>query len=136
MWMWFDAQRGKKQPGIITCSALKRSYRQIVIGGRPEVRLVYLRGSRDLLAEHLAGRRGHFMPASLLSSQFDALGEPDQSEDPLIIEEATLPARTPEQIADEIIRPLGTWAIVTSSLGDRAHRKSAAKQRSPMRNPH
>ena len=61
---WIDGQRAKKQPGIITCSALKRSYRQIIIGDRPEVRLVYLRGGRDLIAEHLAGRRGHFMPAS------------------------------------------------------------------------
>ena len=43
---WIDAQRAKKQPGIITCSALKRSYRKIVIGDRPEVRLVYLRGGR------------------------------------------------------------------------------------------
>jgi ribose 5-phosphate isomerase A len=70
---WIDAQRAKKQPGIITCSALKRSYRQIIVGDRPEVRLVYLRGGRDLIAEHLAGRRGHFMPASLLLSQFDTL---------------------------------------------------------------
>jgi len=117
---WIDAQRGKKQPGVITCSALKRSYRRIIIGKRPEVRLVYLRGGRDLIAEHLAGRCGHFMPASLLSSQFDALEEPDPGEDPLIIDEATPPARSPEQIADEIIRRLGTSAIVTSSLGVRA----------------
>src|SRR5262245_62733275 len=57
---WIDAQRSGKQPGIITCSALKRTYREIVIGDRPEVRLVYLRGGRDLIAEHLAGRHGHF----------------------------------------------------------------------------
>ena len=63
---WIDAQRAKKQPGIITCSALKRSYRRIIIGDRPEVRLVYLRGGKDLIADHLAGRHGHFMPSSLL----------------------------------------------------------------------
>ena len=62
---WIDGQRAKKQPGIITCSALKRSYRQIIIGDRPEVRLVYLRGGRDLIAEDLAGQRAHFMPASM-----------------------------------------------------------------------
>jgi Cyclic nucleotide-binding domain len=53
---WIDEQRSKKQPGIITCSALKQTYRQIIVGDRPEVRLVYLRGGRDLIAEHLAGR--------------------------------------------------------------------------------
>ena len=83
---WIDAQRAAKQPGIITCSALKRSYRRIIIGDRPEVRLVYLRGGRDLMAEHLAGRHGHFMPASLLQSQIDTLEEPDPDEDPLTVD--------------------------------------------------
>ena len=78
---WIDGQRAKKQPGIITCSALKRAYRQIIIGDRPEVRLVYLRRGRDLIAEHLAGRHGHFMPAALLQSQIDTLEEPDPSEE-------------------------------------------------------
>ena len=110
---WIDGQRAKKEPGIITCSALKRSYRQTIIGDRPEVRLVYLRGGRDLIAEHLAGRRGHFMPASLLQSQFDALEEPDPGEDPLTIDVGP-PAG---QVAEEIIRLLGTSAAVGQSLG-------------------
>lgn len=96
---WIDGQRANKQPGIITCSALKRSYRQIVVGNRPEVRLVYLRGGRDLIAHRLAERRGHFMPESLLMSQIDALEEPDPSEEPLTID-IDLPA---DQIVDEII---------------------------------
>jgi ribose 5-phosphate isomerase A len=99
---WIDRQRANKQPGIITCSALKRSYRQIVVGDRPEVRLVYLRGGRDAIAQRLAARRDHFMPASLLMSQIDALEEPDPSEEPLTID-IGLPA---DQIADEIIRRL------------------------------
>jgi ribose 5-phosphate isomerase A len=118
---WIDAQRGKKQPGIITCSALKRSYRQIIIGHRPEVRLVYLRGGRELIAEHLAGRHDHFMPASLLPSQIDTLEEPDPGEDPLVIDEGAPSAPTPKQIADEILRRLGTSAIVTSSVTAHAH---------------
>jgi ribose 5-phosphate isomerase A len=105
---WIDGQRAKKQPGIITCSALKRSYRQIIIGDRPEVRLVYLRGGRDLITEHLAGRHGHFMPASLLQSQFDTLEEPDPGEDPLTIDMGPPPG----QVAEEIIRLLGTSAVV------------------------
>jgi len=114
---WIDGQRAKKQPGIITCSALKQSYRRIIIGDRPEVRLVYLRGGRDLVAEHLAGRHGHFMPAALLRSQIDTLEEPDPSEDPLTVD-AGAPA---PQVADEIIRLLGTSATVAPSTAAYAH---------------
>jgi ribose 5-phosphate isomerase A len=99
---WIDTQRAKKQPGIITCSALKRAYRDVIIGERREVRLVYLRGGHDLLAHHLEGRQGHFMPASLLRSQIDTLEEPDPSEDPLTIDVGA----PPNQVADEIIRLL------------------------------
>jgi ribose 5-phosphate isomerase A len=106
---WIDEQRAKKQPGIITCSALKRSYRQTIIGDRPQVRLVYLRGGRDLIAEHLAGRHGHFMPPELLRSQIDTLEEPDPSEDPLTVDLGA----SATQVADEIIRLLGSSAIVS-----------------------
>jgi len=109
---WIDDQRAKKQPGIITCSALKRSYRQIIIGDRPEVRLIYLRGGRDLIAQRLAGRSGHFMPASLLQSQFDVLEEPDPGEDPLTVDVEP----TAGQIAREIIRRLGASAGVSSNV--------------------
>jgi len=112
---WIDGQRGKKEPGIITCSALKRAYRQFIIGDRPEVRLVYLRGGRDLIAEHFAGRHDHFMPASLLRSQIDTLEEPDPSEDPLTID-ATAP---PDQIAEEIIWRLGVATVVQSAPSSR-----------------
>ena len=108
---WIDAQRAAKQPGVITCSALKQSYRQIIVGDRPEVRLVYLRGGRDLIAERLAGRDGHFMPASLLQSQIDTLEEPDPGEDPLVVDVGPPPG----QIAEEIIRSLGTSAVVGQS---------------------
>jgi len=109
---WIDDQRAKKQPGIITCSALKRSYRQIIIRDRPEVRLIYLRGGRDLLAQRLAGRSGHFMPASLLQSQIDTLEEPDPGEDALIVDVDPPPG----QIAEEIIRLLGASATLGPSV--------------------
>jgi ribose 5-phosphate isomerase A len=108
---WIDNQRASKQPGIITCSALKRSYRRIIIGDRPEVRLVYLRGGRDLMAEHLAGRHGHFMPASLLQSQIDTLEGPDPDEDPLTVDVGP----SASQVADEIIRLLGASATIVKS---------------------
>ena len=100
---WIDEQRKNKQPGIITCSALKRSYRDIVIGDRPDVRLVYLRGSRDLIAARVAERRGHFMPASLLQSQIDTLEEPEPDEDPLTVDVG----RSSDEVAEEIIRRIG-----------------------------
>jgi ribose 5-phosphate isomerase A len=105
---WIDHQRAQKQPGIITCSALKRAYRQIIIGDRPEVRLVYLRAGRDLLAEHAAGRHGHFMPASLLQSQIDTFEEPGPGEDPLTVDVGSSAAET----AEEIIRLLGASAAI------------------------
>ena len=108
---WIDAQRAKREPGIITCSALKRTYRQVIIGDRPEVRLVYLRGGRDLIAQHVAERQGHFMPASLLRSQIDTLEEPEPSEDPLTID-AGEPSN---RIAEEIIRRLGAATVVQSA---------------------
>src|ERR1700733_10992136 len=105
---WIDGQRAKKQPGIITCSALKKSYRQIVIGDRPQVRLVYLRGGHDLVAAHLSGGHGPFMPSALFRGQIDTLEEPDPGEDPLTVEVG----ESATQVADEIIRLLGTTATL------------------------
>lgn len=105
---WIDRQRAQKQPGIVSCSALKRSYRRIIVDDRPEVRLVYLRAGRDLLVEHAAGRRGHFMPASLLRSQIDTLEEPGPEEDPLTIDVRSSAAET----AEEIIRLLSASAAI------------------------
>lgn len=101
---WIDERRTKHEPGIITCSALKRSYRNIIVGDRSEVRVIYLRGGHAVIAEHLAGRHGHFMPASLLRSQIDTLEEPGQDEDPIVVEiEHPI-----DRIVDEIIRQLGS----------------------------
>ncbi len=100
---WIDGQRARQQPGIITCSALKRSYRDIIIGDRPEVRLVYLRGGRDLIAQRLTSRVGHFMPASLLQSQMDTLEEPGPGEFPLTFDVGPPAGQT----ADSLIRLIG-----------------------------
>jgi len=61
---------------VLACSALKRSYRAILRGGRPEVRFVHLQGDGSLIRGRLAGRRGHYMPTTLLDSQLAALEEP------------------------------------------------------------
>jgi gluconokinase len=66
---------------VVACSALKRSYRDLLrSGGATAVRFVYLAGSRALLAERLANRRGHFMPPALLESQLAILEEPSPDE--------------------------------------------------------
>ena len=88
---WIDATRTVKRHGVLACSALKRSYRQVLIGGRQDVRLVYLRGEKALIAERQAGRHNHFMPASLVDSQFAALEEPGDAERPVTVPVAPKP---------------------------------------------
>jgi len=65
---------------VVSCSALKRAYRDVLRAQARDVRFVFLKGERALIAERLAGRRGHFMPPSLLDSQFAALEEPAPDE--------------------------------------------------------
>ncbi|WP_231854135.1 gluconokinase [Gluconacetobacter diazotrophicus] len=66
--------------GIVTCSSLKRRYRDVITGGNPQVCFVYLKGRPEDIAPRLGQRTGHFMPSTMLTSQFDALEEPDDSE--------------------------------------------------------
>jgi gluconokinase len=65
---------------ILACSALKRSYRDVLRQGASDLQFIFLRGSRPVIAKRIAGRRGHFMPTSLLESQFAALEEPAADE--------------------------------------------------------
>jgi gluconokinase len=90
-WPWLaaiaaqiDAWIGRGACGVITCSALKRAYRDRIVGSRAGVALVYLAGSRDVIAERLAARQGHFMPVSLLASQFATLEPPAPDENPIV----------------------------------------------------
>jgi len=65
---WIDATRHAGGHGIIACSALKRAYRDVLIGDRGDVRLIFLKGDRDLIARRVAARADHFMPTTLLDS--------------------------------------------------------------------
>jgi carbohydrate kinase (thermoresistant glucokinase family) len=94
-----DLWRARGTCGVITCSALKRQYRRRIIGDCPQVRLVYLDGSRELIAARLAARRGHFMPANLLDSQFAALEPPGPDENPITVAVGQPVDRIVEQIA-------------------------------------
>ncbi len=93
-----DRWRAEGRNGVVTSSALKRRYRDILVGDRPEVRLVYLKGDRELIAHRLAARQGHFMPASLLDSQFANLEEPGPDERPIVVAIGDPPAALVEQI--------------------------------------
>ncbi len=68
--------RTRDRPTVLACSALKQRYRDILAGGSPEVRFLYLRGTEEVIGARLARRRNHFMPPSLLKSQFATLEEP------------------------------------------------------------
>jgi carbohydrate kinase (thermoresistant glucokinase family) len=92
-WPWLRAiaaraaeLRGQGVSAAVACSALKRAYRDILVGGHPDVVLLYLRGSRALIAARMAQRKGHFMPTALLDSQFATLQEPGADENPLILD--------------------------------------------------
>jgi carbohydrate kinase (thermoresistant glucokinase family) len=87
---WIDGQIAKGQSGVITCSALKRAYRDMLDGGRPQVRFVFQEIDEATIAERLAHRTGHFFPASLLASQFADL-EPPAADEPVIRVDGTLP---------------------------------------------
>ena len=82
---WIDDTRAAGRHGIVASSALKRRYRDVLIGDRPDVRLVYLKGDAPLIARRIATRHEHFMPASLLESQFEALEEPGPDEHPIVV---------------------------------------------------
>lgn len=73
---------------VVACSALKRAYRRSLLAALPGARIVCLSGSFRLLEERIRQRRGHFMPASLLRSQFDTLEAPDPDEHALVIDVA------------------------------------------------
>lgn len=93
-----DAWRRAGGHGVITCSALRRAYRRRIIGDREDVGLVYLQGSRDLIAGRLAARRGHFMPAGLLDSQLATLEPPGPEEHPITVSIAGDPKAIVEEI--------------------------------------
>jgi gluconokinase len=91
------------QHAVIACSALKRTYRDVLVHGRRDVRIVFLKGTQQLIAHRLAQRKDHFMPPGLLDSQFRTLEPPDASENPVTV---SIDAPV-EAIIDDIVRQLG-----------------------------
>jgi carbohydrate kinase (thermoresistant glucokinase family) len=94
---WIDARLTGGEPGVVTCSALKRTYRDLL--REPGVTLVYLHGTRELLERRMAARHGHFFKPALLDSQLTALEEPTPDEGVVTV---SIDA-TPAQIVDAIV---------------------------------
>ena len=100
---WIGERREKGETGVVTCSALRRVYRDIVTAQQSaDVRLVYLKGDFDLISARLAARKGHFMPPALLKSQFATLEEPAADEHALAVEIDA----SPEEIAERVVKGL------------------------------
>lgn len=100
---WLDAQGAATGGGVVTCSALKRVYRARLLAARPAVRLLHLHGEPALIAARQAARPGHFMPASLMASQFATLELPGEEERPIVLSVEA----TPEAIVQAAIAALG-----------------------------
>ena len=100
---WIDATRRSGNRGVVACSALKRAYRDILLDGRRDVRLIFLQGDRELIARRIAARADHFMPPDLLDSQFKALEPPTPDERPIVV--SIVPH--PREIVETIVRKLG-----------------------------
>ena len=99
---WIDATTRAGRPAVVTCSALKRAYRDKLRKGRPNVRLIYLDADQQIVGGRLAARSGHFFPAQLLASQFQDLQRPDPDEHALVVDVSA----TPEEIVDRLIEGL------------------------------
>ena len=103
---WIDAKRRAGEHGVVACSALRRSYRRVLVDGRDDVWLVYLKAEPAVLRERLRTRENHFMPADLLQSQFDTFEELEPHENAI---EVCADAE-PHAIALRVLSALGIEA--------------------------
>jgi gluconokinase len=87
------------RPAVVTCSALKRAYRDVLRAGHPNLRLVFLEASYELIRHRLQARAGHFFPADLLASQFSDLEAPEPDEHIL---QVAVDAE-PEQVVERLL---------------------------------
>jgi gluconokinase len=133
---WIADHTDAGRPGVVTCSALKRAYRDKLAG--PNVVFVHLAGTKDIVEQRLAARLNHFMPGSLLESQIATLEPPQADENAVTI----LAGRAPADNAAEIIRlldltPAGrTGAETPSPLTDPTTAERVPSGRSGRHVPH
>jgi len=99
---WVEERLDARENGLITCSALKRTYRDVINRRRSGLVFVYLAGSRETIAARLAARQGHFMPSRLLDSQFADLEEPAPDEPAIRVDVGPAPEVIAEQIMERL----------------------------------
>ncbi len=99
---WIAQRRAAGESAVVACSALKRAYRDTLRAADPELRLVFLQGERELLAERIAHRHGHFFPQRLLAAQLEDLEEPTPDEHPIAVPIGL----KPDEIAGQIVAQL------------------------------
>lgn len=108
---WIASTREAGHHGILACSALKREYRAVLVGGLADaVRIVYLEGDKELIGSRMALRQGHFMPPQLLESQFKALEPPDEDENPITVSIDKHPREVVKAIVAALERDTGAPA--------------------------
>jgi gluconokinase len=100
---WLDARAQAGESAVLTCSGLRRTYRDRLRSGRPGVRFCHVVVSAETLRQRLAHRRGHYMPASLLASQLATLEELDDDEPGVTVSAEGDPA----DVVAEALRALG-----------------------------
>jgi gluconokinase len=104
---WIRSRTQSGAPGIITCSALKKRYRNVLRGDG--VVFVFLQGNKERIAGRLSSRHGHFMPPQLLESQFEALEPPTEEENAISLDVSASPAAEAQEIIDRLgLVPAGT----------------------------
>lgn len=109
---WMSEQIAAGEPAVITCSALRRIYRDLLREGRPEVRFCHLVAGEGLVADRMSNRRDHFMPASLLHSQFETL-EPLEPDEPGVV------VSVEGEPAQVLARALDALGLTASQQGER-----------------
>jgi gluconokinase len=100
---------------VIACSTLKRAYRDLLVHGRSDVRIIFLNGTQQLIADRLAKRKGHFMPPDLLPSQFRTLEPPAPDENPVTVSiDASVEAIVTDIIRKLALSPAGNVSLRTN----------------------
>ena len=119
---WMDELIAAGESGVITCSALKRSYRDILLHGRPAATLVFLEVDREILLQRVSSRPDHFFPEKLLNSQLDALEPPSPAHEPHV-RVVTADGEAPETAAKIIaaLWPYGDPGVATAAPEPGAH---------------
>lgn len=113
-WPWLDAiaahigaTRGTGQPVVVACSALRRAYRERLRAGHGDLIFLHLAGAPEVIAARQAARQGHFMPPSLMASQFATLEDTGDEPDAVAVSVAD----TPQSVVDAAMAALGRFGL-------------------------